>query len=178
MTDTTDLALQLDRLRQERDEMTNMYNQERNRANALERELSYRVADINRLRQQVERLQAELAEMKRERDAMIEKIQIMMPAIDELEKLHNTIYAEVVKLRKDYDELKKKKDEFRSLCSFGYSTIKESLEKYEQSGGKLHAYNLIEICDAGIEAVIADLEAESVDPMDGSRICDQDGNRM
>ena len=66
MTDTTDLAIQLDRLRQERDEMTNMYNQERNRANALERELSYRIADINRLRQQVERLQAELAEVKRE----------------------------------------------------------------------------------------------------------------
>lgn len=64
----TDLALQLDRLRQERDEMTNMYNQEHNRANALERELSYRIADINRLRQQVELLQAELAEVKREID--------------------------------------------------------------------------------------------------------------
>ena len=62
MTDTTDLAIQLDRLRQERDEMTNMYNQERNRANALERELSYRVADINRLRKEVEHLRAYLAE--------------------------------------------------------------------------------------------------------------------
>lgn len=62
----TDLALQLDRLRQERDAVTQELNQERNRANDLERELSYRVADINRLRKEVERLQAELAEVKRE----------------------------------------------------------------------------------------------------------------
>jgi ubiquinone biosynthesis protein UbiJ len=66
MTDTTDLEIQLDRLRRERDAVTQELNQDRNRANALERELSYRVADINRLRQQVERLQAELAKVKRE----------------------------------------------------------------------------------------------------------------
>lgn len=58
----TDLALQLDRLRQERDAVTQELNQERNRANDLERELSYRVADINRLRKEVEHLRAYLAE--------------------------------------------------------------------------------------------------------------------
>lgn len=182
MTDTTDLAIQLAKVTQERDKMTNMYNQEHNRANVLEMQLFHRIADINRLRQQVERLQAELAEVKRERDAMIEKIQMITPAIDELEKLHNMIYAEADKLRRDYNECKRKKDEFRGLCDIGYHTIKRALEKYEQehrqTGAKLHTNNLKEICDIAIEAVIADLEAESVDPMDGSRICDQDGNRM
>ena len=119
----TDLALQLDRLRQERDAVTQELNQERNRANDLERELSYRVADINRLRQQVERLQAELAEVKRE------------------------------------------------------------FYEYKQNLLNSNSYiDTIQVCTCGTTAVcplhqVSLAPTYVVNPMDGSRICDQDGNR-
>ena len=99
-----------------------------------------------------------------ERGGMIEKINMMTPALEELEKLLNAIYAGADNLRRDYETCEKKKNGIRNVAGIGFDSIKRHLEDCRQTGKEIHTFNLIEICDIGLETVNADITSDKVTP--------------